>query len=805
MKIACPARGAFNETSSNQHVTQSLPLEVYHKLLSHSEIKNKNSVEFNVSVQNSSQEQHFRVFQSATFNEDTLVGSLVTFVDITDAKKAKKALHSEKERLRVTLQSIGDAVIATDTQGYITFINPIAERMTGWRFKDNPPQKIEDVMLLRDSNTKKPLLNPLYLALSEQRTVGMALNSELLSHSHRVYAVEDSAAPIRDEKGEIIGAIMVFHDVSEAMALAVKMSHLANYDQLTDLPNRILLQDRLTVAIQTAARQKHKVATLLLDIDNFKYLNDSIGHLLGDQLICKMARRIQKSLPSAFTLARLGGDEFTVIAESDHELAFETLAQKTSEDPSAKKNKGNLGYFTAMQMVYPFENAAFQTPVGQVSRPIRTQFGYHLVFVEDRRPAQGDIKVAHIMIKYYNPAQIDSTKERIEAVYTKLQDGADWNTLVLEFSEDFNTNNQGGELSWINRTTPNIPIEFKDVAYTLKTDGDISKPIKTRFGWHIVKRLESKPLPTLNDSREIIRRKVERDSRSELNKDVVVARIKNENNFRELAGIKAVKDSFTDLLLEGKYRKQKGKGIVLLTIGDREYTDDYFFGYVATNQNKSNKSLSNTVQDYYDDFIKRVNLDYEEGLLEQKYEDFKNIMQEYKDGILLFELTDKKVWSKAIKDSSGLALFYSKNIDNYMWKERLDASIYSCVDKKSAKRAMKLAKKGKSSGEILSKCNMDNAIAVTVESTKFERNSKPILDQINWEKGVQKLADENERFKFVVIHEVLPPTQKLLDENRGIVTSDYQNYLEKKWIEQLNTLFPVQLFENNISRLYSNP
>ena len=484
---------------------------------------------------------------------------------------------------------------------------------------------------------------------------------------------------------------------------------------------------------------------------------------------------------------------------------FKSLAEEFSEDPSAKTNRGDLGYFTAFQMIYPFENAAFQTPVGQVSRPIRTQFGYHLVFVEDRRPAQGDIKVAHIMIKYYNPAQIDSTKERIEAVYTKLQDGADWNTLVLEFSEDFNTNNQGGELSWINRTTPNIPIEFKDVAYTLKTDGDISKPIKTRFGWHIVKRLESKPLPTLNDSREIIRRKVERDSRSELNKDVVVARIKNENNFRELAGIKAVKDSFTDLLLEGKYRKQKGKGIVLLTIGDREYTDDYFFGYVATNQNKSNKSLSNTVQDYYDDFIKRVNLDYEEGLLEQKYEDFKNIMQEYKDGILLFELTDKKVWSKAIKDSSGLALFYSKNIDNYMWKERLDASIYSCVDKKSAKRAMKLAKKGKSSGEILSKCNMDNAIAVKVESTKFERNSKPILDQINWEKGVQKLADENERFKFVVIHEVLPPTQKLLDENRGIVTSDYQNYLEKKWIEQLNTLFPVQLFENNISRLYSNP
>ncbi|WP_299270612.1 EAL domain-containing protein [uncultured Psychrosphaera sp.] len=304
---------AFNGTSQNKHITQSLPREVYQRLLSHSEIKHKNSIEFTVSVQTNKQEQHFRVFQSATFNEDILVGSLVTFVDITDAKKAKQALHSEKERLRVTLQSIGDAVIATDTQGYITFINPIAERMTGWRFKDTPPEKIEDVMLLRDADTKKPLLNPLYLALSEQRTVAMALNSELLSHSHQVYAVEDSAAPIRDEKGEIIGAIMVFHDVSEAMALAMKMSHLANYDQLTDLPNRILLQDRLTVAIQTAARQNHKVATLLLDIDNFKYLNDSIGHLLGDQLICKMARRIQQLLPPAFTLARLGGDEFVIL------------------------------------------------------------------------------------------------------------------------------------------------------------------------------------------------------------------------------------------------------------------------------------------------------------------------------------------------------------------------------------------------------------------------------------------------------------------------------------------------------------
>ncbi len=168
-------------------------------------------------------------------------------------------------------------------------------------------------------------------------------------------------------------------------------------------------------------------------------------------------------------------------------------------------------------------------------------------------------------------------------------------------------------MSWINRTTPNIPVEFKDVAYTLKADGEISEPIKTRFGWHIVKRIETKPMPSYEDSKELIRRKIERDSRSELNKEVVVARLKKENNFQEVSGLQAVQDSFTADLLSAKYKKQEGIGTVLCKIGDREYTDNYFFGYVATNQTRSNKTLTNTVKDIYEAFIEQINLDYEEG------------------------------------------------------------------------------------------------------------------------------------------------------------------------------------------------
>jgi len=192
-------------------------------------------------------------------------------------------------------------------------MNPIAERMTGWRFKDAYNEKIENVMPLQDALSKQTLRNPIYIALREQRVVAMALNSELYNQNGVNYTVEDSAAPIRSEIGEVIGAIIVFHDVSETMAMAIKMSHLANHDQLTDLPNRILLQDRLTVACASAKTNRLKASVILIDIDHLKYLNDSLGHQFGDDLICQMARRLSALLSPSHTLSRLGGDEFVIL------------------------------------------------------------------------------------------------------------------------------------------------------------------------------------------------------------------------------------------------------------------------------------------------------------------------------------------------------------------------------------------------------------------------------------------------------------------------------------------------------------
>lgn len=483
---------------------------------------------------------------------------------------------------------------------------------------------------------------------------------------------------------------------------------------------------------------------------------------------------------------------------------FQTIAFQYSEDPSAKTNSGDLGYFTVFQMIYPFENAAFDTKVGEVSYPIRTRFGYHLVHVKDKRPTQGDIKVAHIAIKYYNPEQVDSTKDRIYAVYEKLQSGENWNDLVKEFSEDFNTNQSEGELGWFNRTTSGIPSEFKDAAYLLTNDGEYSKPIQTKFSWHILKRIEQKKKPTYEESVDFLRKKIERDSRSELNREAVVARIKKENKFVNLAGIDAVKNTFDESLLKGEYTKQQGTDRVLCKIGDREYTDNHFYSYVATNQSRSNQSLENAITAMYEAFVQRINLDYEEAQLEKKYPDFNLIMKEYRDGILLFELMDKEVWTKAVRDTAGLKAYYAAHQEDFMWKERAKITVYSCKNAKTAKKLKNQISKGKNVSPLIEKWNTDDALAVSVESNTIEKGSKKQFENLPWNVGVHDLAQENERYKFVHVSALLPATAKLLEENMGQATSDYQDYLQLLWIDNLKEKYPVEIYKTNIRRLYSN-
>jgi peptidyl-prolyl cis-trans isomerase SurA len=487
-------------------------------------------------------------------------------------------------------------------------------------------------------------------------------------------------------------------------------------------------------------------------------------------------------------------------------MSFSEAATAFSEDPSAKVNQGNLGWFSAFQMIYPFETAAFTTPVDEVSQPVRTRFGYHLVKVNAKEKSQGEMKAAHIMIRFNNESEIEQAKEKIDAIYAKLKAGESFEDLVKQYTQDFSTRGRNGELSWFKRTSSNVPLTFREAAFTLKEDGDYSEPFKTRYGWHIVKRIEVKELASKDELKESIKRKIQRDSRSELNRKAVVARVKEENNFKAYrVKWKKLNGYFDSSLLAGTWeltetKKDKKK---LFKIDDVIYTWGDFFEYVNANQRPvRNQSIPEVTRTMYDQYVADANLDYEEAILEKKYPEFRYIMQEYRDGILLFELTDEEVWSKSVQDTAGLDSFYQHNKDRYTWKPRLYFSQYICKDSASAAKAKAMIAEGMSDSAIVATLNSSDPLTISITRKRVEKGTDPRLDMIPWEKGVYDLVPVSNNVEFVVVYSVLEETVKPKKETLGALTSDYQEYLENQWIEELRAKYPVTINQEGVESLY---
>jgi len=205
-----------------------------------------------------------------------------------DRSAYSQTLFLETERAQVTLNSIGDAVISTDIAGSVTYLNSVAEKMTGWSWQEASGRPLQEVLRIIDGDSREPALNPLAMAILHNRSVGLSANCVLIRRDGYESAVEDTAAPIHDPSGRVTGAVIVFHDVSVARTMSLRMSYLAQHDLLTELPNRMLLNDRLGQAIASAKRHRTSLAVLFLDVDHFKHISDSLGHGIGDQLCSRL-------------------------------------------------------------------------------------------------------------------------------------------------------------------------------------------------------------------------------------------------------------------------------------------------------------------------------------------------------------------------------------------------------------------------------------------------------------------------------------------------------------------------------------
>ena len=345
--------------------------------------------------------------------------------------------------------------------------------------------------------------------------------------------------------------------------------------------------------------------------------------------------------------------------------------------------------------------------------------------------------------------------------------------------------------------------EFEKNAFKLENIGDFSKPFRTKFGWHIVKLLEKNPVPLIEDSKEDIIRKIQRDGRNDLSKEALFSKLRNEYKIKHNSSVfssirKVANKDLTNGSWNGNYNKNNE---ILFYIDDHVVSLNSFVEYLIKNQ-----SVGSNIDIMYQDFLNISLLNYEKSQLENKYPEYKALINEYREGILLFDLTNKKVWKKAVEDTVGLNEFFQQNKENYTWDDRVEATIYTCNNINTSIKVRAHIFKNKlglesENDDLLSKANETNPLSLKIESKKYLKGDNKFIDELKWVKGTSSnIKQSDDSIVIIDIHNVLPKTYKTLEETKGKVISDYQSELESAWINVLRNKYSVNV---NKEVLYS--
>jgi peptidyl-prolyl cis-trans isomerase SurA len=473
-----------------------------------------------------------------------------------------------------------------------------------------------------------------------------------------------------------------------------------------------------------------------------------------------------------------------------------------SDDPSAANNGGDLGYFTAFQMVYPFEDMAYKTPVGNVSMPFKTRFGYHIMKTTGLRPSRGSINTAHLMISVAKDADQetkDNAKKKIDEIYQKLKDGAKWEEMVAMYSDDPGTSKKGGELPMFGSgTTQRMVPEFEEVAFALQVDGEFSSPLKTNYGYHIIKRLERKDVASFESLKKELQTKVNKDERSKKTQNSFVRKLKVKYNYTSGPAENLVwfENNLDSTYFIGKWNAAGLKSNkTLFTLDGVSFGQQQFARYLEKNYRALKKDGAKiTVATQYINWEKSAILEYEERLLSAKYPDYKALINEYHDGILLYEVMSDKVWNKAVKDTAGLRAYFLANRDKYMWPARLEATVYECLSKGVANEvAAMIVNDTITSKHVIEKVNKDSELNLKVKMNKFDPETTAFMKGKPLAMGVNNTYEFDGKLYVVKVTNMLPVMRKEFNEAKGSATSDYQNFLEKNWLDSLTSKYKVKV------------
>ena len=467
---------------------------------------------------------------------------------------------------------------------------------------------------------------------------------------------------------------------------------------------------------------------------------------------------------------------------------FEKLARENSEDPSVKQNGGSLGYFSSFQMVYPFEKAAYATPVGGISPVLKTRFGYHILKVFDKIPSRGEVEISHILLRTNGTPEDAKVKNRAFEIFDQAKANRPWDDLAREYSEDPNTKNTGGRLKPFGPGVYKSVPEFDQAAFVLKNPGDISDPFQSRVGWHII-RLERKiPLKPYSEIEATLKRQVARDERLQISKTNQLQKRKADSQFKENTTTRdqiiAAADSS---LFTGRWQPAVPAPSVLFAVDGKDYTAGDFIAFSNRQPRAKPQNPGVYVRQLLTNFTEEKLSAAEERRIIAAHPEYKLLLSEYEEGILLFEIMEKEVWNKASEDTTGQRKYYQSHAGKYKAGDRVEARIFSTPDKNffSTIRA-KIA-----SGDSITTSDI-RKFKTAQNKRAWERGDSKIIDKINWVPGPHETeADGN--YYLVDIIRLIAPGTKSFEEARASVISDYQDQLEKEWLSLLHEKYPVKV------------
>jgi len=475
---------------------------------------------------------------------------------------------------------------------------------------------------------------------------------------------------------------------------------------------------------------------------------------------------------------------------------FEELAKKYSSDGSSR-NGGNLGWFSSMAMVYPFESGAYNTPKGGISEIVRSQFGYHIIKVNDKRESRGKVKTSHIFLSK-NGKSLESGRQLIKTIYDSIQNGGDWRQLCIKYSEDAQTKLNSGALPFAG--TGELPDEFLNGAYGIAQPGIIREPLETSYGWHIIRLDAKQELPSFASLKDEISEKIRRSGRNQLDSEALVKKLKAENGFeQDLKLLETTIESASKVGLANIDLSKIGSQTIF-KIGNRTITYEAYFASLGN----ANQLNSTALWSRYKTFEREEIMTYEDSQLTSKYPEFGYLLNEYKEGLMLFEIMEKEIWNKASEDSIGLAQFFAANIKNFPAPERGDFLVIESSNPALYHKildSLQVNWDADVENQLKSKLDARALSALKIAKRTFERHELPNFDQKWKEKEVQ---GDRSNLKIYSLQQIIEAGYYRLEEVKGLVISNYQDHLEQEWVKRLRAQNRVKIDHKILKQLASD-